>query len=156
MKKILNKKNILIALTFILIIIVGFYVYMRRDKEIILTNQTPPPEENTSTPAILFHYIEVTNGCGPYYDKTDCVNMRSGPGIQYPVVERLRTGMVLQVEDELIEQDGKEWYKIIQEKEIPFPERIKDDWYVAVDSESITPFANIGAENLSKNSATTT
>lgn len=155
MNKILNRKNILIALTVILLIIAVFYTYAQPNKETILANQTPVPAKKTPTPAVLFHYIEITNGCGPYYDKTDCVNMRSGPSTQYKVVGRLRTGIVLQVEDKLVKQDGKDWYKIIQDKEIPFPERIKDDWYVAVDAESVAPFSNIGDENLTKNSATT-
>ena len=150
----LTKKNIFITTLLILLICSGFYIFKQPDKETILVNQTPLPAEKEA-PLPLFHYIEITNGCGPYYDKTACVNMRSGPGTQYPVVERLRTGIVLQVEDKLVEQAGKEWYKIIQDKDIPFPERIKDDWYVTVDAESVTPFSNIGDENLTKNSATT-
>ncbi len=137
------------------LIFISLQIFKQPSKEITLSNQTPPPVEETKTPVPLFHYIEITNGCGPYYNTSTCVNMRSGPGINYPVVSRLRTGIVLRVEDELIKQDGKDWYKIIFDKDIPYPERVKGDWYVAVDPESITPFKNIGDEELTKNSATT-
>lgn len=155
MNKILNKKNIFITLTVILLIFVGLLIFKQPSKEITLKNQTLPIGQKDSTPIVLSHYIEITNGCGPYYNTTDCVNMRSGPGIKYPVVGRLRTGIVLKVEDKLVEQDGMSWYKIIQDKDITYPERVKGAWYVAVDPGSITPFANIGDEELTKNRTTT-
>ena len=60
--------------------------------------------KNTNIPA--FHYIEITNGCGPYYDTGTCINMRSGPGANYPAVAKLRTGIVLKVEPETVKQEG--------------------------------------------------
>lgn len=133
------------------LIFISFLIFKQRDKEIIQTVQA----EKINTAVPVFNYIEITNGCGPYYDKTECVNMRSGPGIKYPVVGRLRTGVVLKVENKLVQEDGKDWYKIIFDKDIPYPERVSDDWYVIVDSNSITPFTDIGDEELTKNSATT-
>jgi len=77
----------------------------------------------TTTPAIattsaatgatgkLFQYIEVTGSCGPYLDGGPCVNMRSGPGTQYPVVLKLRNGIVLKVVSTIV-QDGQAWYRI--------------------------------------------
>lgn len=97
-----------------------------------------------------FHYIQITAGCGPYYQinasvgtTSTCVNMRSGPGVQYPVVGRLRTGVVLKVEDQKL-QSGYGWYKIIFDGDIRYPERVKGDWYVKVDPLSVLPLINIG------------
>jgi hypothetical protein len=78
-----------------------------------------------------FQYIEVVDGCGPYYNGT-CANMRSGPGTDYPVVGLLRNGMVLNVADAVM-RDGHVWYKIGFEGEVRYPERITGDWYVASD-----------------------
>ena len=120
----------------------------------------PGEEASTSvqTPAVveplLFHYIEIIDGCGPYYDTGVCVNMRSGPGTEYPVVGHLRTGVVLKVEGATV-QDGRQWYKIIFDGEIRYPERVAGDWYVAVDPTSVLPLDNIGDEVLTKNTPPT-
>ena len=62
---------------------------------------------STTTPHIVdmhprFEYIEVLDSCGPYYTGA-CVNMRSGPGEEYPIIGRLRTGVVLKVADTVIQ-----------------------------------------------------
>ncbi len=102
-----------------------------------------------------FHYIEIINGCGPYYNLTPCVNMRSGPGTQYPIVDRLRTGIVLKAQSTTT-SEGYEWYKIMIDKSILYPERVTGDWYVAADPKSVQPFENVGDEWLTSKSATTT
>jgi lipoprotein-anchoring transpeptidase ErfK/SrfK len=86
---------------------------------------TPPP-----TPP-LFHYIELIDGCGPYYDGV-CVNMRSGPGTQYPVVMQLRDGIVLKVATTTVNESGT-WYKIAFDGTVHYPERVKGGWYVNAD-----------------------
>jgi len=77
-------------------------------------------------------YIEVLDSCGPYYGGA-CVNMRSGPGTQYPIVARLRKGVVLKVADG-IEQDGRQWYSVFVDEVILHPERVTSDWFVAADA----------------------
>ena len=76
-------------------------------------------------------YIKVTGGCGPFHEG-ECLLVRSGPGAQYPVVERLRNEVVLKV-DSKVEQDGKTWYKIIFDETLLYPERVQGDWYVSAD-----------------------
>ena len=92
---------------------------------------TSVPQETILAGRPVFQYIEVMNGCGPSYEGT-CVNMRSGPGTDYPVVGLLRTGMVLNVADAVM-RDGHVWYKIGFEGMVRYPERIIGDWYVAAD-----------------------
>lgn len=77
-------------------------------------------------------YIEVTDGCGPHYEGT-CVNMRSGPGTEFPVVMPLRTGVVLKVTSTTVAGDGRIWYKIGFDGWVRYPERVNGDWYVAAD-----------------------
>jgi lipoprotein-anchoring transpeptidase ErfK/SrfK len=79
----------------------------------------------------LFKYIEVIDSCGPHYEGI-CVNMRSGPGEEYPVVAKLRTGIVLKVAN-TVTRDGKEWYNIDFDSTLRYPERVESDWYVAAD-----------------------
>lgn len=79
----------------------------------------------------LYKYIEVTEGCGPDYDG-GCVNMRSGPGEEYPVVAKLRMGMVLRVA-ETVAADGRDWYRIQLDSNVRYPERVSSKWYVAAD-----------------------
>ena len=80
---------------------------------------------------VLFEYIEVVQGCGSYFNG-ECLNVRSGPGEDYPVVTKLRNNIVLKVGGK-VERDGKIWYKIIFDEKIRYPERVQGDWYVSAD-----------------------
>lgn len=84
-----------------------------------------------ATGPTLFHYIEVVDGCGPQWQGT-CVNLRTGPGTEYPVHTKLRTGVVLKVADTVI-VDGHTWYKIGFATGLRYPERVTGDLYVAAD-----------------------
>lgn len=105
-----------------------------------------------SSPAVpVFRYIQIIDGCGPYFDVGTCVNMRSGPDVSYPVVGRLRNGVVLKVETTTtVDESGREWYKIILDKYIRYPERVETAWYVAVNPEAIRPFEDPGDSELKK------
>jgi len=81
--------------------------------------------------AALFDYIEVTDGCGTHFEG-ECLNARSGPGEDYPIVARLRTGAVLKIGG-AVEREGRLWYKIVFDQWLRYPERLKTDWYVAAD-----------------------
>ena len=103
----------------------------------------------------LHHYIEITDGCAWDYSGT-CVNMRSGAGTEFPVLLRLRTGIVLEVESATVEaSDGSEWYKIIPDKNILYPDRMPGPWYVAVDASSVRPFDDPGEIDLASDSPAT-
>lgn len=100
-----------------------------------------------------FEYMEVMDGCGPYYDTGVCVNMRSSPSETAPVVARLRTGVVLRVEKEVTE-NGRVWDKIGFDNTVKYPDRLPADIYVA--AEFVRNFYDDGNHNLAKDSATTT
>lgn len=85
------------------------------------------PEVDTSLPK----YIRVTDGCGPHYEG-DCLNVRSGPGTDHPVVAYLRNGIVLKVA-EIIEGEEHTWYKIVFDEWLRYPERVQDEWYIAAE-----------------------
>lgn len=87
-----------------------------------------------------YTYVEVIDSCNPYF-VGDCVNMRNGPGSDYPVVTRLRNGVILKV-GETISKDGHDWYKVLFTTELLYPERVKGDWYVAKDL--VRTFTNDG------------
>ncbi len=116
-----------------------------------------PPQEvkdvaTTTSPSVqLFQYIEVVDGCGSYFEGP-CVNMRSGPGIDHPVVARLRNGVVLKVDD-VVTHDGQDWYKIGFDGYIHYPERVTGDWYVA--REHVRLFTDEGDKQLSKETPAT-
>ena len=94
----------------------------------------PPVREAEQTPTVtpsLFQYIEVREGCGPYFEGP-CVNTRSGPGLEYPVVSKLRIGVVLKVAEK-VTREGREWYRISFDEGVRYPERVTGDWFVAAD-----------------------
>ena len=92
----------------------------------------PVPIATTTTALPLGNpYIEIEDSCNWAY-AGDCVNMRSGPGTNYPVVIQLRNNVVLKVASTSV-IDGRTWYKIGFDGEIRYPERVKSSWYVAGD-----------------------
>lgn len=74
-------------------------------------------------------YFEVADSCGPQY-QGGCVVARSGPGTQYPIVMRLRSGMVLRVADSK-EADGRTWYRVGFDEWLRFPDRARSLWVAA-------------------------
>lgn len=92
----------------------------------------------------LFEYVEVTDGCGPYF-QGKCLNARAGPGAEYPIVTRLRNGAVLKVGG-MVERDSHAWYKIVFDEWLRYPERIKGDFYVA--AEYVRVLLDEGNRNL--------
>lgn len=78
---------------------------------------------------VLQRYIEIVGSCGPHFDG-ECVNVRSGPGLEYPVVATLRNGVVLKVQN-IVSADGHAWYHVWFDEGIRYPERHTSEWYVA-------------------------
>jgi len=118
------------------------------------SNSATTPEAPTTTPSEsppLYLYVEVLDGCGPNH-QGECVNMRAGPGVTYPSIGKLRTGVVLRVEKTVIE-DGREWFMIKKDNDVRFPERIEGDWYVA--SEFVHPFLDDGDHTLKRGEVST-
>jgi lipoprotein-anchoring transpeptidase ErfK/SrfK len=107
---------------------------------------TTPPD----TP-ILFDYIEVTDGCGVHFDG-ECLRVREGPGTEYPVVGRLRNGMVLRI-GETVEHNGEVWHKIIFDEWLRYPERVTSDWYV--NGAYVQVVRDIGDETIETTSSST-
>lgn len=119
-----------------------------------VASSTAPSLSQLKVPPIeLFQYIEVVDGCNPYF-VGDCVNMRSGPGKEYPIVVHLRTGVVLKVGETITRKDGEIWYKILFSHKLLYPERVKKDWYVS--AKFVHLFSNEGDRLLKKNEVVTT
>ena len=110
------------------------------------------PTEPAPAQAPLLEYIEVTDSCGPYHE-TACVLARTGPGEEYPVVDRLRTGMVLRTSGK-VETGGHTWYKVIFDEQLRYPERMGKNLYVAADY--VSPILDQGPQDLATESRATT
>jgi hypothetical protein len=100
----------------------------------------------------LSPYVEVIDSCGPYYSGEPCVNMRSGPGTEYPIIAKLRKGVVLKVSDIASTTEGQ-WYAVYVDDVIVHPERVFSDWYVSADAVQL--FYDDGDHYLSTGDATT-
>ena len=93
------------------------------------TTALPPEIPQTIKPDET--YIEVTDGCAAHF-QGECLLVRSGPGKSFPVVLKLRNGVVLKV-SETVETDGQTWYKIIFDEWLRYPERVPKSLYVAAE-----------------------
>lgn len=91
----------------------------------------------------LFEYVEVVDSCDPYFDG-ECLNARSGAGEDHNVVMRLRNGMVLKI-GSTVNIGEKTWYEIKFDEQIRYPERIKENLYVA--GEYVRAFLDEGELN---------
>lgn len=103
-----------------------------KDEEVVII-ETASTTESAILPveAVLFEYVEVTDGCGIHYGD-DCLLVRTGPGTDFPIVARLRNNVVLKIGGK-VERDDHTWYKIIFDETLKYPERVTSDWYVASD-----------------------
>ena len=109
--------------------------------------------ENKQRPQekLLFEYVEIIDGCNSYF-VGECVNVRSGPGVEYGVITRLRNGIVLKV-GEKVTYNGEDWYKIIFDEWLRYEERVSQDWYVS--APYVKSFFNEGDKELSDNELST-
>lgn len=99
-----------------------------------------------------FTYIEVLDSCNHAY-VGDCVNVRSGPGVEFPTVSKLRTGVVLYVANTITKDDGV-WYKIGFVHGLLYPERVTGDWYVS--GQFVHAFTDDGDHVLAKGETAST
>jgi hypothetical protein len=116
------------------------------DEEAVIIPPYDGHKEPTILPVakVLFEYVEVTSGCGPHFED-ECVNVRSGPGVEFPIVMRSRNGMVLKVGGK-VERDGHTWYKVVFSEWVRYPERVTGDWYV--NAEYVTALTDEGDRDL--------
>ena len=144
--KIINKNRLLYTIATIVIIAIFTIVASRvTSQTIIRSDQTIPSSQTviatTTVPVetittdiqikdTLYKFIEVMDGCS-IHSEGACVNMRSGPGKDFPVVLGLRTGIVLNVEKTVTDSDGMEWHKIKFLNTLTYPERVIGDLYIS-------------------------
>lgn len=128
-------------------------VFLHEEEVVIIESQSTTSEP-TILPVekVLFEYVEVIDGCGPHFEG-ECLNVRSGPGTEYPVVANLRNGIVLKVDGQ-VERDGSVWYKIFFDEWLRYPERVTGDWYVA--AEYVVVLLDEGSKTVWEDGAATT
>lgn len=104
-----------------------------QDEEAVIIPSSTSTSEDVVLPVkkVLFEYIKVVDGCEIHF-QGECLNVRSGPGIDFPVVMQLRNNVVLKIDGEVV-HDGITWYKIVFDETLLYPERVTGDWYVASD-----------------------
>lgn len=143
-----------------LVIKVGFFnpaepqadKYLQGEEAVVIT---PALESRNAVVVpiqkVLFKYIEIVDSCGPYF-QGDCLNVRSGPGENFPVITRLRNSIVLKISGK-VEYNDSTWYKIVFDEWLRYPERITDDWYVSADFVKV--LLDEGVTKLTKESKST-
>jgi hypothetical protein len=142
----------MVLATIVIVLSAALYLFISPGGEKISTSvatQTPK-ETGAQTLALtepkLSEYLETLGGCGPYFEGT-CVNMRSGPGKEYPVAGKLRNGMILETSG-VTKLNGREWYKITFDDWLWYPERVTGDYFVAAEFvQSLLDEGNISLEN---------
>lgn len=120
-----------------------------------ISSSSPP---TTDVPQIALEpkqssFITITDSC-TYNYVGDCVRVRSGPGLDFPVVAKLRNDMILKIDPSKdTEADGYLWHKIVFDEFLQYPERITSDWYVV--NEYTKVFSDIGIETEGDAESTT-
>ena len=92
----------------------------------------------------LVTYVQATAGCNAaYFGK--CTNVRTGPGVEFPSVLKLRDGVILRVE-KTVRVANRDWYKITFDEYVRYPDRLGKDLYVA--SDAVTAFLRAAPKEL--------
>ncbi len=119
------------------------------------TTTTPTEVTHTPEPSTTGtqRYIEVTSGCAEHFEG-ECLLVRSGPGVTFPVVSKLRNGLVLKISETITADDGRRWHKIVFDEWLRYPERVKGNWYVVADY--VTVINDNGDEILTDATPTST
>lgn len=109
------------------------------------------PASTTGSATAYSQYFQVTTSCGPYFNGAPCLNLRSGPSTEYPVIRQLRNGVVLKIAASTTTPDGETWYRIGFDGDIHYPERITSPWYVS--AQYVHPFLDPGPSEESPSTA---
>lgn len=157
MKKIILYRGAFAAVATGAVIAAGILIIDEYTKSVV--PGTPPARQEEQAPVetpSLFQYIEVLEGCGSSFGGP-CVNMRSGPGLEYPVVSKLRIGVVLKVAETVMrdlpaQAGGSEWYRISFAEGVRYPERVTGDWFVS--AEVVHMFYDDGDHDLTEGAGT--
>lgn len=104
----------------------------------------PPVKTEPVDTTGMTQYVTIVDGCGPYFGG-ECLNVRSGPGVEHPVVSQLRSGIVLEVAERVKTVDGY-WYHVVFNEWLRYPERLAGEWYVHEDF--VEPLYDIGPQRL--------
>lgn len=133
LQKIIITGVISIAIIFLLDLVSQVLITKHQSPTINTSNNLTEETQKVSATAqpTVSQYIKIINSCGPYFTGP-CVNVRSGPGEEYPVINHLRTGLVLKTSGE-VGRNGHNWYKIMFDDWIWYPERVNGDWFVSAD-----------------------
>lgn len=102
--------------------------FLDKEEGVFLISTSTKEQQLVPIEKVLFEYVEVVDSCGPHFEG-ECLNVRSGPGPEYPAVAQLRNGIVLKVGGE-VKRDGERWFKIVFDEWLRYPERVTGDWYV--------------------------
>lgn len=128
--------------------------YLQEEEVVIVSTDEDGSEVEEILPVdkVLFEYIEVVDSCGHHYEG-ECLNVRSGPGTDFPAVAQLRNDIVLKVGGQVEREDGV-WYKIVFDEWLRYPERVKNDWYVS--SQYVEILLDEGEKTASEHGMSTT
>lgn len=128
--------------------------------EIVISTSTPtvktevvPEPKEVPAPVELSTFITIKESCDIHFSG-ECVRVRSGPGLSFPVVTQLRNNIVLKVSTTTVEADGHVWHQIIFDEVLKYPERVAGEWWVA--AEYTDAFEDIGNKTIWEDESTTT
>lgn len=77
-------------------------------------------------------YVKIVNSCDIHF-AGGCARARACPSLSCPTIVDLRNQMVLKTDGEITNSDGIDWYHIVFDEWIRYPDRTARDWYVSSD-----------------------
>jgi lipoprotein-anchoring transpeptidase ErfK/SrfK len=122
-----------------------------KEEEAVVIEIDDTEEKILPVEMVLFEYVEVRESCDVHFEG-ECVRIRSGPGLDFPIVTHIRNDVVLRVGGQ-VKNDNITWYKIIFDEDLRYPERVLTDWYIA--SDYVGVLYDEGAKELSRDVSST-
>lgn len=145
--------RIRLASLFVLVIVImalTVFVFSKKGEETYVSSQSfmPVQVDEKKAQKTLSEYIEIKDSCGVHFEGA-CLNVRAGPTIDSEIVMKLRNGIVLRVEKEVI-ISGQKWYKISFDDEwLRYEDRLSKDWYIS--AKYVNTFFDKGPEEVPAN-----
>lgn len=89
--------------------------------------------EDTNNDSIILktgYYLQIKNSCDAGYAGS-CVRARVCPSLSCPAEISLRDGIVLKTDGKITYADGINWYHIVFDEWVRYPERLTKDLYIS-------------------------
>lgn len=96
------------------------------------TQATTNENTNKNIIKVVGKYVKIVDSCDINFTG-GCARARACPSLECPTIADLRNEMVLKTDGEITNFEGINWYHIVFDEWVRYPDRTARDWYISSD-----------------------